>query len=390
MARPNKDSRLQTPDSRLQTADRLQTPDSRLLGRVSDRIRKDGPISFHDWMEMALYDARDGYYNRVDLRRWGREGDYRTSPERSPLFASTIASQFAEIYGELGSPESFMIVEAGAGAGDFALGILNTISRRYSDLFAACRYVVDEKSEDARNRCREKLSEFIDRVDFRRLSSFEAPIEKGIVFSNELLDSFPVHRVKRIGGQTVELYVGLSDSGEFHWQDCEPCSRVTTYLEKSGIDIPDGHVADLGIDAGEWMLSAASVLKEGYIITVDYGSDSKSLYADPGRRSGTLRCFSKHRLVDDPLSRPGEQDLTTTIDWTQIIRAGESGGLETIRLERLDQYLLGEGILNQLELAISQTRTEAEALVLRAGLREMILPNGMCSSFQVLVQKAAQ
>src|SRR5438876_1111894 len=63
--------------------------------RLAEQIRRDGPITFYDWMLAALYDAHDGYYLRSDLERWGREGDYRTSPETSALFAATFARYFA-------------------------------------------------------------------------------------------------------------------------------------------------------------------------------------------------------------------------------------------------------------------------------------------------------
>src|SRR2546423_15718498 len=92
------------------------------------RIRRAGPISFRDWMAAALYDERAGYYNRADLARWGRAGDYRTSPERSPLFAATLARYFAELYAALAAPPQWTIIESGAGAGHFAQGVLETFA----------------------------------------------------------------------------------------------------------------------------------------------------------------------------------------------------------------------------------------------------------------------
>src|SRR3954462_6477428 len=88
---------------------------SSLAERLRARIEREGAITFRDWMEAALYDARDGYYCRRDLKRWGRTGDYRTSPERSLLFAATFAGYFAKLYEELGTPETWSIFEAGSG-----------------------------------------------------------------------------------------------------------------------------------------------------------------------------------------------------------------------------------------------------------------------------------
>src|SRR5512132_3168599 len=90
---------------------------SALAARLRERIRRAGPIPFCDWMRAALYDPLDGYYCRTDHTRWGREGDYRTSPERSSLFAATFARYFAKLHAELGHPRPLHLLEAGGGAG---------------------------------------------------------------------------------------------------------------------------------------------------------------------------------------------------------------------------------------------------------------------------------
>src|SRR5215213_5440775 len=143
-------------------------------------------------MKTALYEPEGGYYQRSDLQRWGRAGDYRTSPERSELFAATFARYFAKLYDQLERPESWTIVECGAGDGRFAAGVLHTLADRLPAVFAATQYVVSEVSDDARQRAQERLIEFGDRVQF---CSDLPPVTAGIYFSNELLDAFPVHRL---------------------------------------------------------------------------------------------------------------------------------------------------------------------------------------------------
>ena len=108
-------------------------------------------------MQAALYDERDGYYCRPGRVRWGRAGDYRTAPERSPLFAATFARYFMKLFVELGSPERWSIIEAGAGAGDFAYGVLSSLQSNFPDVFAVTHYLIDEISPDARAQARAKL-----------------------------------------------------------------------------------------------------------------------------------------------------------------------------------------------------------------------------------------
>ena len=91
--------------------------------------------------------------------------------------------------------------------------------------------------------------------------------------------------------------------------------------------------------------------------------------------------------MDDVLEHPGEQDLTTTIDWSFIRRLGDSLGLETVSFERQDRFLLQAGLIEELEGAVAALESEAEKLKLRTTSRDLIFPDGMGASFQVLVQK---
>lgn len=339
-------------------------------------------------MEAALYDEREGYYIRRDRERWGRSGDYRTAPERSPLFAATFARYFARLYEELGSPTSWAIFEAGAGAGDFAYGVLETLRCDYPRVYSATYYAIDEVSADGRERIGKRLGEFADRVEFRRLSETGLRANAGVVFANELLDALPVHRVVLRGGHLFELYVGLDEEGGFTWVEREPSTpRLASHLALSGVELAEGQVAEVNLEAEDWVRRAASLFQSGYLILVDYGAEALDLYSAPHRFEGTLRAFREHRLVDDPLARPGEQDLTTTVDWTCVRRAGAGAGLQFVSFERQDEFLLGAGLLEQLERVTAQSKGEAEALILRSSVRELILPGGMSESFQVLVQK---
>jgi SAM-dependent MidA family methyltransferase len=339
-------------------------------------------------MAAALYDEREGYYRRADRPRWGRDGgDYRTSPERTPLFAATFARYFAALHDELGAPPRWAILEAGAGAGDFARVALETLERDHPRVFQATRYYIDETSEDARLRARENLSAFADRVEFCRNDWHGLSFAPGVIFSNELLDAFPVHRVRMRGGRLRELCVAVDEAGDFCWSEQEPTSaRLEEHFARPCVALAEGHVAEVNLSAGEWIERAAAVLQRGYVVTVDYGAEAGELYQSMQRRDGTLRGLREHQFVADVLAHPGEHDLTTTINWTQIRRAGEAAGLETISLERQDEFLLRAGVLDQLERLTSNLDGDAERMRLRLGAREMILPGGMSQSFQVLVQ----
>src|SRR5260370_36946882 len=148
----------------------LSTPQTETLAAfLSARIRRDGPITFRDWMEAALYHPTEGYYCRRDRKRWGREGDYRTSPERSDLFAATFACYFVTLYEKLNSPPDWTIVEMDAGDGRFARGVMQTLQNSFQRVFASTTYVIDETSTDSRNRAGKQVASFGNQVRFETL-----------------------------------------------------------------------------------------------------------------------------------------------------------------------------------------------------------------------------
>ena len=359
-------------------------PGTNLTDRLRERIRREGPISFHNWLETALYDERDGYYCRPDFVRQGRAGDYRTAPETSPLFAATFANYFAKSYFDFGAPRRWTIVEAGAGGGQFARGVLTTLQTCFPKVFKATRYLIDDVSPDARAKARARLEQFSDRVEFRRLYEISEPLAEAIIFSNELIDAFPVHRVIRRHDTLRELCVGIDEIDNFVWVECELDSRVAEYCKGIDLLLAEGQVYEINLEAGDFVSRAAFLIKRGLLITVDYGASRHELI---NRFTGTLRAFRKHQFVDDVLANPGAQDLTTTVDWTQLQEAGALYGLEQLRFERLDQFLLNEGLLETLSTMANQLGKPADVVNLQLGAREMIRPDGLAASFQVLIQR---
>lgn len=362
---------------------------SELAEYLRERIKREGPITFCDWMRAALYDPNNGYYCRVDRTKWGREGDYRTSPERSSLFGATLARYFAKLYQDLGNPPLWTILEFGAGDGGFAAGVLQALELYFPHVFVATRYVIDEVSLHSQSLARKRLLPFADRVSFKSLDDVE--IDLGVVFSNELLDAFPVHRVKMTAGRLREFYVDVAAEGKFEWTLGAPSSqRIAEHFEKCGVELGEGQVAEVNLEIEEWLNHLAGSIRTGYVITVDYGAEAAELYpataANP-RYFGTLRSFQRHQIIDDVLSCPGEQDLTTTVNWSFFSDVGEKLGFKVIEFERQDKFLLAAGLLEQLEVESQRAQGEAEKLRLSTAALEMILPTGMAASFQVLVQQ---
>ena len=178
-------------------------------------------------------------------------------------------------------------------------------------------------------------------------------INPGVVFSNELLDAFPVHRIVLHDGEFREFYVTVDENGSFAWllEALSPAlsSRLEGYFKDEGSRPEDGQVFEVNLEIENWLRRVAARMRRGYVVTVDYGAVAADLYSPEANRQGTLRGFRRHQFVGDLLAQPGEHDLTTTVNWSFVRAVGASAGLEFVELSRQDQFLLANGFLEQLD-----------------------------------------
>ncbi len=346
------------------------------------RIEREGPINFCDFMEMALYAPKLGYYTsrRENI---GRSGDYVTSPEVSPIFGAMLGRQLREMWETLGKPPSFDVVEAGAGNGVLARDILRWARRAAPDFNDSLRYTIVETSDAPAARQRETL----EAAALQGRVGWQMELPRGVegcILSNELLDAMPVHRVAVRGGEINEIYVTW-DGAAFR-EEFRPTSTgdIETYFDRLGLRPGEGCEAEVNLAACAWVQSAAAALGRGYLLTFDYGYDAADLYA-PWRTHGTLLCFHRHNPSDDPYVRLGRQDITTHIDFTTIRRTGEDAGLCTLGLVPQSEFLMNLGVPDALP-AIGEGETNLEEYyVRRRAVVELVDPAGL-GRIKVLVQ----
>ena len=354
-----------------------------LVEKLRNRITSQGPITFREWMNAALYDPEAGYYCAPEGTPWGREGDYRTSPERSILFSATFASYFSNLYRELGQPSLWTIVEGGAGGGYFATNFLQQLKQQYLEIFTSTRYIIDEISLPCRESIRNRLQDLADKVSFSSLETM--PAFEGVVFANELLDAFPVHRVMTVGGELREFYVGLDANNEFEWRTGAVSDRrIPDQAKRISAPAFEGQIFEVNLEIEEWLQRLSGKLKKGFVVLVDYGFEADELFS-AARPQGSLRAFRRHEFVNNLLSEPGKNDITASVNWTAVKLTSESLGFRVVEFSRQDKFLLKAGLLDQLQLMIEQTNDEAVKARLSTDAREMILPGGMAEHFQVLV-----
>ena len=341
------------------------------MSPLSEIIRREaapsGVLTFARFMELALYCPVHGYYE-TKKDNPGRQGDFYTSVSVGELFGQLLAFQFAEWLEEIKTlnPQlsTFNLIEAGAHDGRLAKDILAWLQSNRPELLDQIEYWIIEPSARRQEWQGETLREFAPRVrwfaDFQSLlqerTCHSSPVTchpplRGVIFSNELLDAMPVHRLGWNAQNKKWFEWGVAVDGEkFAWARI-PDTLAPRSGERAGARgafenlppellaaLPDGYTIETCPAAEDWWREAAGILERGKLMTIDYGLTSDELFL-PSHPRGTLRAYFRHHASDDILANVGEQDLTAHVNFSAIQAAGESIGLRTEMFSTQSQFL---------------------------------------------------
>lgn len=314
--------------------------------RLRDRIRAGGPIPFVAFMDEALY-GEGGYYRREDVPI-GEAGDYVTGSSFSPLFGRATARLLRRLDRALGRPADFF--EAAYGTGVHLGNVASEGDRRMLAWDRIARAVPEGVERQ------ERLEE-IGRIE-------------GLIFSYELFDALPVHRLIGREWGVGELWVDL-DGEDFTWREGELSDPVLPDL-LGGTVLQPGQIADLAPGWVPLYAELAKRLGRGLLVTCDYGFERERLLDVRIRQHGTLACYTRQRVHRNPFVLVGEQDLTAHVDFTALRQAGEREGLTTVAFTRQALWLTACGLFEDLQDAGPEVRQEAMALLDGEGMGEDI------------------
>jgi SAM-dependent MidA family methyltransferase len=354
------------------------------LGAIlAGRIRESGPIPFDEFMRECLYHPEHGYYSRVNARGFA---DYYTSVDVHPIFGRLLARQLAEMWEQLGTPKTFLVVEAGAGVGRLAGHILNFAAGALHEFYAALQYVAVEQSAARRSEHAARLSAHF--AAGRASSSSEIPvtIPAGCIFSNELLDALPTYRAVMEQGVLRESCVGISGDRFIEVLRDPSTPLLGQYFSEQGITLQEGQQAEVCLDACQWIENTGRAIGRGFVLTIDYGHEARALYNE-GHNRGTLLAYRDHEVTENVLDAPGDQDLTAHVNFTALDLWGRRAGLLRTGLVTQSQFLIALGRGNEFADLYDPGQTEVEKLRARLLLKNLIHPEGLGEKFQVLIQQ---
>ncbi|SDM81373.1 SAM-dependent methyltransferase, MidA family [Fictibacillus solisalsi] len=353
-----------------------------MLSVIRERIKNapGGSVSYATFMEMALYHPKHGYYQK-NKEKIGRNGDFYTSGTTSAVYGAVWADVFYSMFRELEIP--FVICEIGAGDGSFAKSVLDEWQAKG---YPALDYVVIESSPYHAERVGRKLVGHSWSC-YSSLEEFQSvcPSFHGIVFGNELLDALPVHVVKQTSSGLKEVRVALNENGDLINVAVHADGQLRKWIEDYQRELEPGQTMEIPLAMTSWLGMLYEWIRRGFVVCADYGYTEEE-WRRPEIREGSLRGYYRHQLIPNPLSHPGEMDLTSHVHWDCVRKVGGDYGCSTSCFQSQQEFLLENGILDHLVKNAGRDPFSPEHKKNRA-IRSLIMDNSISRYFQILIQK---
>ncbi len=331
-------------------------------------IQKSEPIGFDEFMNLALYYPAKGYYSSGE-QKFGERGDFITAPETSDLFGFCLARQCAQV---LNNGDE--LLEFGAGSGVlaaqilFELGRLNKLPSTYFILELSAE--LQQRQKDTINKA---LPELMDRVVW--LSTLPKNFS-GVIIANEVLDAMPAKRLINQTDGFKELGVDYQDD-KLVWQALKQLyinDKIQLPLEATY-----GYITEINERAIAWTESLSEIMDNGVVLLIDYGM-GRDEYFHPQRNEGTLRCYYQHKASDNVFEYIGEQDITTSVNFSDIADKAFECGFTVSGYATQAMFLISLGID---EYLLSE-KDEDKRISLAQQIKQLVLPSAMGESFKVL------
>lgn len=347
-----------------------------LRDKIIEKIKREGPINFETFMDIVLYDKELGYYMR-DITKIGIKGDFYTSPHLHTIFGAMIGRQIEEMIDFMNYTGIFHIVEFGAGMGYLTKDLLEYLKKR--EKHHKINYYIIEINPYLMNLQRELLREFKSIKWFSNAT--EIPSIVGCFISNELLDAFPV-RLIEMNEELWEIYISVKNDALV--EEKKPCSKqVREYLDEFSIDLSSmsPYRTEVNLKVKDWLKLLNEKLKEGFILTIDYGYPAFEYYCEE-RNRGTLLCYYQHKISENPYINIGQQDITAHVNFSALYKWGSEIGLKTIGFCPQGTYLISLGI----DEVINELYGDSPDTFELAKIKGLIFPEGMGESHKVMIQ----
>jgi len=336
-----------------------------LLAELHARIGAEGPLTVAQYMEVALFHPRLGYYAARDPL--GARGDFVTAPEISQVFGELIGLCCADYWRRIGAPDPVLLVELGPGRGTMLRDALRA-ARVAPGFCAAARLHLVERSPALRAAQERALAApspaWHDDID-------TVPPGPMLLVANEFLDALPVRQFMRHAGAWRERRVGLDAGGGLSFVLDEAPAAIALP------EAPEGAVREVceGADHLARAIAARLLAAGGAALFVDYGYFPEAF-------GDTLQAVRRHRR-HDVLTAPGEADLTAHVDFAAFAAAAAAAGARAWGPVPQGEFLAALGIEARAQKLIAGADPN-QAMLVRSGCRRLVDPAEMGTLFKAL------
>lgn len=346
-----------------------------LAQKVVDTVTLQRKLPFAQFMQEALYAPGLGYYS-AGSKKLGSDGDFITAPEISPLFGKTLALSVMEAWR---NTQPYLL-ELGAGSGRMMCDVLRELEAQKQ---LPKMYFILEVSAELKQRQQQllanELPHLVERVEW--LDGLPDNF-KGVVIGNEVVDAIPCELLMKTEHGLAQGLVSYNNQGftlDF---------SVTDYSKgwrKRHQDVveswPEGYLAETYDLRNDWLKALLNSLDQGVIILLDYGFEQEELLS-PYRPQGTLQCYYRHKKHSAPLKLLGLQDITASVNFTQLAETAKTHDTDVIGLATQAMFLTLSGI--ERFVAQPQDSDTISSLSIGQQLQTLLMPSEMGQNIKVL------
>lgn len=306
----------------------------------TDDILASKSIPVSRYIELALYEPQDGYYNNL-LHKFGKDGDFITAPVVSGLFGLCIAKQIQELWQYTIAPRN--ILEIGAGNGQLMIDLLLAMGDQIE-----CYFVLELSSSlisFQQQRLQMKCPDLYHKVVW--LDTLPDEFD-GLVLANEVLDAQPTEVLVWENGVVQQRMVTVDKNNDLVYTTQDVASAELLKLANQIKVEPSDYISEINLSNMGFIKSLAEMLQNGFIILIDYGYPAREYYS-MARTEGTLRGFFRHSLLNDILVNPGLIDITCSVDFSSIAITAIENKLDFIGYTTQASFLLNCGLLDLID-----------------------------------------
>jgi SAM-dependent MidA family methyltransferase len=285
---------------------------------IRRRIAAAGPMPIGEYMSLCLTDPQCGYY--VTRDPLGAKGDFTTAPEVSQMFGELIGLWMVSVWRQMGAPENVRIVELGPGRGTMMSDAMRAAKIVPEFIGAAVLHLVEVSPPLQAMQEQSLAAHGLPAFWHRSLS--EVPTGAAIFVANEFFDALPVNQAVKMAGGWHRRGIGVDDDGNFVYRtEPESMAHFETTLPAAVRNAAEGEIFEWRSDVETMELGRRIAREGGAALVIDYGHAESAT-------GETLQAVREH-LFADPLSAPGEADMTAHVDFEALRRSFEALGTET-------------------------------------------------------------